>query len=260
MVKWRLVIKTLPWVVLILGLTYARQYVLGIQSLAEFGDIGAVLTAAALIIGFMLAGVMSDYKESEKLPGELATTLETIDDAIVAGARGGKSFDAREFRQRYCDVAAVVVAWFMNRGTLASCFQALHSMNGIIADLERAGLGAIFLARCLSEQHNLRKLVTRIDVIRRTPFIQTGYALLQMFVFATVVLMVFSSFKSWHVQFLVVGTLTLIYLYLLRLISDLDDPFEYAKGYVEGASADVNPYPVLDYFARFKASLASTSG
>jgi hypothetical protein len=70
-IKWRLVIKTLPWVLLILGLTSVRQYVLGIQSLVDFGDIGAILTAAALIIGFMLAGVISDYKESERLPATL---------------------------------------------------------------------------------------------------------------------------------------------------------------------------------------------
>ena len=255
MAKWRLLFKTLPWVLLILGLTYLRQYVLGIQSLVDFGDIGAVLTAAALIIGFMLAGVIGDYKESEKLPGELAATLETIDDAIVAGSRSGKTFDAREFRQRYCDITVVVADWFMNRGAVASCFRALNNMNDLIADLERTGMGAIFVARCLSEQHNLRKLVTRIDVIRRTTFIQTGYALLQMFVLATIVLLVLSNFKNSQVQFLVIGTLTLIYLYLLHLIRDLDDPFEYAKGYVEGASADVSPRPVLEYCERLKASL-----
>jgi hypothetical protein len=75
MVKWRLVVKTLPWVGLVLVLSHVRRSVLNIPPLVEFDDIGAVLTAAALIMGgFMLAGVISDYKESEKLPGELAST------------------------------------------------------------------------------------------------------------------------------------------------------------------------------------------
>lgn len=260
MIKWRLVIKTLPWVLFVLGLTYVRQDVLGIQSLLDFGDIGAILTAAALIIGFMLAGVISDYKESERLPGELATTLETIDDAIVAASRSGKPLDVRAVRQRYYEIAAAVTDWFMNRGTIGSCFQALRSINDLIADLDRSGAGAIFVARCLSEQHNLRRVVTRIDVIRRTQFIGTGYALLQMFVFTTVVLLMVSNFRNWQVQILVVGTLTLIYLYLLRLIRDLDDPFEYAQGYEEGGSADVSPHPVLEYRRRLEASLASSDG
>jgi hypothetical protein len=260
MIKWRLVIKTLPWVLLILGLTYVRQYVLGLQSLVDFGDIGAILTAAALIIGFMLAGVISDYKESERLPGELATTLETVDDAIVAASSAGKPFDARALRHRYYETVVVITDWFMNRGTAASCLQALQSMNELIADLDRRGAGAVFVTRCLAEQHNLRKLVTRIDVIRHTQFIATGYALLQMFVFTTVVLMAFSNFRNWQVQFLVIGTLTLIYVYLLRLIRDLDDPFEYARGYEEGGSADVSPLPVLEYRKRLEASLGVETG
>jgi hypothetical protein len=67
--------------------------------------------------------------------------------------------------------------------------------------------------------------------------------------------MIFSGFRNWQVQFLITGTLSLIYLYLLRLIRDLDDPFEYAAGYVEEGSADVSPQPVLDYQARLKAGL-----
>jgi hypothetical protein len=254
--KWRLVLKTLPWVALVLALTYLRDYVLDIRSLVDFTDIGAVITGAALIIGFMLAGVIGDYKESEKLPGELAAGLEAIDDAIVSGSRGAKPFEAAEFRLRYSEIAGTICDWFLNRRGVGDCYGALRHLNDLIADLERAGLGAVFAARCLAEQHNVRKLVTRIDVIRRTNFIQTGYALLQMFVWTTMALLIFSNFKNWLVQFLVVGTLSLIYIYLLRLIRDLDDPFEYTGGYQEGRSADVNPYPVTDFRARFEASLS----
>lgn len=120
-------------------------------------------------------------------------------------------------------------------------------------------MGAVYVTRCLAEQHNLRRLVTRIDVIRRTRFIQTGYALLQIFVSMSIVLLIFSNFKNWQVQVLVVGPLSLIYLYLLRLIRDLDDPFDYASGYVEGASADVSPHPVADYLDRLRATVAGES-
>lgn len=256
MVKWRLVVKTLPGVALVLALTFVRRYVLNVAPLVDFDDIGAVLTAAALIMGFMLAGVISDYKESEKLPGELAATLEAFEDAIVSGARASGRVEAGEFRRRYSDVAVVVVEWFMNRGTVAACYEAVRGLNALVADLERAGLGTVYIARCMAEQHNLRKLITRIEVIRRTRFIPAGYALVQMFVVTTLVLLIFSGFRNWQVQFLITGTLSLIYLYLLRLIRDLDDPFEYATGYVEEGSADVSPQPVLDYQARLKADLA----
>ena len=260
MAKWRLVIKTLPWVMLVLVLVYIRQYVLGVRSLVDFGDISAVLTGAALIVGFMLAGVISDYKESEKLPGELAASMEAFDDAIVAGSGGTKGFDAGPFRRRYGETVSVIEGWFMNRGTVASCLQALQRMNGLIADLEKTGLHVIFVSRCMAEQHTLRRLVTRIDVIRRTHFIETCYALLQMFVITAIALMIFSGFRDWVVQFLVVGTLSLIYLYLLRFIRDLDDPFEYAGGYRKDMTADVDPYPVVEFCRRYQESLAAHAG
>jgi hypothetical protein len=245
---------------LVLAFVYVRQYVLGIQSVMDFGDIGAVLTGAALIIGFMLAGVIGDYKESERLPGELASTLETVDDAIVAASKATKGFAAGDYRRRYYDIVTVIADWFLNRTTVESCYAALRRMNDLTADLERAGMGVIFLGRCLSEQHNLRRTITRIEVIRRTRFIQTGYALLQIFVVTTIVLLVFANFRNWVVQFLVTGTLSLIYLYLLRLIMDLDDPFEYAGGYQEGTSADVSPHPVLEFHQRFGEALAAERG
>ena len=35
------------------------------------------------LLGFLLAGVLADYKESEKLPGELAASVETIADECL---------------------------------------------------------------------------------------------------------------------------------------------------------------------------------
>lgn len=254
MIKWRLALTTLPWVALVLALTYLRQDVLGIKPLVEFGDIGPVLTGAVLLIGFMLAGVIGDYKESEKLPADLATTLETIDDLFVT-AHSTAPFDLKAVRQRFYALTAIVEDWMLNRKTPEVCYSALRQLNEITGDLERAGVGAVYIARCLSEQHSLRKTITRIDVIRRTKFIETGYALLEIFVATTIILLMFSQFRDWNVQGLVLGALSLIYIYLLRLIRDLDNPFDYDPTRRTLSAADVNPQPVLAYRERLKATI-----
>ncbi|MGQ0570849.1 MAG: hypothetical protein ACT4P5_15195 [Armatimonadota bacterium] len=254
MLKWRLALTTLPWVALVLAVTFVRQNVLGIPPLMDFGDVGPVLTAAALLIGFMLAGVISDYKESERLPADLATTLETIDDTLVT-AHGAKPLDMRAFRQRFYGITTAVEEWMLNRATVEQCLRTLRQLNVLTSDLDRAGVGAPYLARCLAEQHNLRKTITRIDVIRRTKFIETGYALLNIFVATTIFLLVFSQFKTWQVQGLVIGPLSLIYIYLVRLIRDLDNPFDYNPDRPGQSATDVSPHPLLEYRARLKASL-----
>ena len=44
----------------------------------------AIVAADVFLMGFLLSGVWSDYKESEKLPGELASSLEALADEAVS--------------------------------------------------------------------------------------------------------------------------------------------------------------------------------
>ncbi|MDR7420445.1 MAG: hypothetical protein QN178_16205 [Armatimonadota bacterium] len=252
--KWRLALTTLPWVALVLGLAFIRQDVLRVRALVDFGDIGPVLTGVALLIGLMVAGVITDFKESERLPADLATTLETIDDALVT-AHGVTPFDVWAVRKRFYDLTLVIEAWMLNRVRPEECFQALRRLNGLVADVERAGASAVYIARLLAEHHNLRKTITRIDVIRRTKFIETGYALLDILLVTTLLLLIFSQFKNWQVQGLVLGTLSLIYIYLVRLIRDLDNPFDYDPARMERSAADVSTHPLTEYRQRLERAL-----
>jgi hypothetical protein len=54
----------------------------------EFISLNALFTsliaATIFLIGFLITGVISDYKESEKIPGNMAASLETIyDEAYI---------------------------------------------------------------------------------------------------------------------------------------------------------------------------------
>jgi hypothetical protein len=71
MIKWKLMLSTLPLVFLILAFTYVRSEIWQIASLFEFADTAPMITATALVIGFMMAGIMSDYKEGERLPADI---------------------------------------------------------------------------------------------------------------------------------------------------------------------------------------------
>ena len=49
---------------------------LKLTELIELSDAGIVFTGAFFVMGLMLAATMSDFKESEKIPGEVACNLE----------------------------------------------------------------------------------------------------------------------------------------------------------------------------------------
>ena len=80
MIKWKLMLTTLPFVVAALVLRAVLDYVVVFTPVVDFGDVALVLTGGVFLIGFMLSGTMSDFKESEKLPAELACSLETMEE------------------------------------------------------------------------------------------------------------------------------------------------------------------------------------
>ena len=194
----------------------------------------------------MLTGVMADYKESEKLPAQLASALMAIEDSFLAALEAGKGVDQQRIRALHASVTATVTDWFLNRATLDTCLAAINSLNTITGIFDRAGAGAYVVGLVLSTQ-NLRSIVTRIQTIRRTAFIPVGYVLLDLLVGITLLLLIFAAFKNPIVQYLVVGALTLIYVYLLRLIRDLDNPFDYTPNGAAQGTAEIDSTPLVAY-------------
>jgi hypothetical protein len=50
---------------------------LGAEFLSLSSLFTAVVSANIFLIGFLISGVLVDYKESEKIPGDMAASIET---------------------------------------------------------------------------------------------------------------------------------------------------------------------------------------
>lgn len=157
MVKWKLMLTTLPITLLMLLLKMGITYGLHFDGLVKFGDIGLVITGGIFLIGFMLAGVMADYKESERLPAEIACALETIDDTIVLAYGFKPNFDKNDLRTRLQSVTDSILQYFEHKVNEDFVYQKISSITGIAQVMENVPIGAI-CARMSGEQHNLRKI------------------------------------------------------------------------------------------------------
>jgi membrane protein implicated in regulation of membrane protease activity len=91
-------------------------------------------------------------------------------------------------------------------------------------------------------------------VISRTGFLPVGYALLMIVVAIIVGLLFACRFKGTYDEVLLVSFVTLIYVYVVRLIRDLDDPFEYDDGVARGAS-EIELFPIVEFRERLQRSL-----
>lgn len=132
-------------------------------------------------------------------------------------------------------------------------------MNVHFLAMDRAGATA-HANRSIVFMNAVRRAIGRIEVVSRTGFLPTGYAILEVMVVAILMLLLASRFKTPVAEYALIPSITLIYVYMLRLIRDLDDPFEYRADLVRKGAAEVELFPIVEFVERGSARIAAAAG
>lgn len=254
MQKWKLMLTTLPFVVGVTVLKLVLDKGLGFTGVVEFSDVGIVLTGGVFLLGFILAGTMSDYKEAEKIPGEVATTLETIEEIFVLASTGRPGLKLPELRRQVLGLLDDIQAWLLKKKQTPEVFAAMTRMTATVRTLEKEGAGP-YASRAVPQVLMMRKNIQRIDVISRTGFLPPAYALLEVLLAMILMLLLVAKFKSVVAESILVPFVTLVNLYMLRLIKDVDDPFDYRTDGTKVGGAEVDLFPLDEYRTRLAARL-----
>ena len=233
----RLLVRSLPWA---LGVVLLK---LLIDSTSWKGlELSPLLTAAVaaevFIVGFMLTGTTSDFKEAERLPGEVAASLETMADEALITWRDLALPEARDLLAQLLVIGESVRLWLLRDRGLDDVMTELRGLNEpfrVIAPQIQAG----FTTRLKGEQHNLRRVVLRMDTIRRTSYVAAGYLMAEVTAVILVVVMLCTDLGATVPTLALVGLISYVLVYLLSLIRDLDNPFEYAAGRPGAADVDL---------------------
>jgi predicted membrane chloride channel (bestrophin family) len=205
-----------------------------------------IVAANVFLMGFLLSGVLSDYKESERLPGELSACLENLAQE-VAGIRYAKP----EAQVGPCLVLIARLSrdihdWLHKKQRTETLMECLNGLTPQLSAMEQWSQ-ATLVARLKQEQSNLRRTLTRIHTIRETSFISSGYLLADMVTFLLCVGLVLLRIEPFYESLFFVGVISYLMIYLLLLIRDLDNPF----GYYDGNSGeDVSLKPLEDTIIR----------
>jgi len=259
--RWRLFWTSLPVAVVLTTAKLALDEWLGFKGFLEFSsDLNVIFTALIFIMGFILAGTITDFKEAERLPGEIACQLEIMEDwfveASVMAART-KDYPAdaptrQELLTTVRDTARETLEWFKSSAKRSEdIFPAVKRLDEQIKRMEQAGLDRITV-RMLGDVNQLRRGVTRAYTIARTEFMGSAYALFEFFVAFIFVLLLVCSFRTPVVAAVVTSFLGLTYWYLYRLIRDVDNPFDFGQGHTE-----VSLQPLERYVVRIEKRLQS---
>ena len=192
--------------------------------------------------------------QSERIPGELACTFETMEDSIRQAARQKPELDLAHCRRLHAATLSSVIDWLLRRQSQPALFDSVASTLEVACALDKAGVPAIG-GRYVAELHNIRKSITRMGVISRTGALESGFAFLQFLTAVIILLLLLAKFKNLLSEVILVSFVSLIYIYMLGLIKDIDDPFEYNPDGRRRGSAEVELFPLLEYQQRLQERL-----
>jgi hypothetical protein len=104
-----------------------------------------------------------------------------------------------------------------------------------------------------SEQANIRRLLIRMDTMRRTSYVSAGYLIADVTALMILVLLMITEIGPLAPTILVVGVITCLMVYMLALIRDIDNPFEYRGGRPGPADVDLGVLERSEARLRFMA-------
>jgi len=185
-----------------------------------------LISANIFLIGFNVSGVLADFKAGEKLPGELAANIEAISDECVYVYKRTNSGSART-GFNYCrEFTQAVLDWLYHKTKTRDVLQKINSFTNIFLALEDKSQTS-FMSRLKHEQSEIRRAVMRMHEIREIRFSEAAYAITQIMTVAMIFGMIFLKIDPFYEAMFFTVFVAFVFIYMLLLIRDLDDPFAY---------------------------------
>jgi hypothetical protein len=143
---------------------------------------------------------------------------------------------------------------------LDDVFELLRRLNPVFS-VFAPKIQAGFTTRLKGEQANIRKLVIRMDTMRRTSYVSAGYLIAEVTGLFILVLLLITQIGQLAPTLLVVGVITYLLVYVVAMIRDIDNPFEYHDGRPGAADVDLSVLESCETRLRgFAAAMAGHRG
>ena len=186
----------------------------------------SILTGIIFILGFLLAGVVTDYKESERIPNEIAASLYAIwqEADYIKNVQNCQSAPGLLTKLKSF-IPMLKDDFFLKQNDKLS--KLLDAMSDDVILLGKEGATPNYIARMKVEITNLKKTANRITVIKTTDFIPSVFVCIQAITIIFLTVYCLLAVDPWWGGLILVCIFTFVIFTILNLIKDMEDPFEY---------------------------------
>jgi hypothetical protein len=238
--KWSIAVRILPLVFLVAILKFL-SHKFGLEVMELNALFTSLVAGTIFLIGFLISGVLSDYKESEKIPSELAGSLRNLFDDTFTIYKGKNSDNAKQFIDFQKSLGTSLQAWFYKKERTSSILNKISEMNAYFIELDKEGIQANYLIKMKNEQNNIRRIILRTDTIRDTEFVGSAYAIVEVMGFLIALGLIIIKIEPFYASLFLTLLITFFISYMFLLIKDLDNPFDFSIKGETGTEISLKP-------------------
>jgi hypothetical protein len=225
LMKWDLAIRVQPivWLTVFIKAVFI---VLDLQVWDMNPLLSGLIAANVFLLGFLISGVLIDYKEAERLPSDIAASITSIFDEVVSIYNDTNAPIARECIDHLSSMTATLKDWFYKKQHTDDLMDELSRLNRFLAGLDSSS-GNGSMARIKAEQSAIRRTLIRVRTMRGTFFVPSGYAIAEATNVTVIAALWLTDITAPFESMFYVGLITFLTSYILVLIRRLDNPFDY---------------------------------
>lgn len=221
--KYKLLLETAVFVFLIIGAKLLiEQFNLEFIQLSPLFT--SVIAGGIFIVSIILSGVVSDYKESERLPAEIASSIENIYEDGLYVRKLKNKFNLDTLRKTLHQLTQDIKKDLAQPDSRLALKMVSELSNSFLA-MEKLGIPANYIVRLKQEQSLIRKSLLRIYHIQRIKFLPSAYILAETIVFLIIGLLIFTRIEPFFDGMIMVAFISYLFIFLIKLLRTVDQPF-----------------------------------
>lgn len=225
--------KCLIVLIPLLAVQCILRFYFNFTGIIELSTILIFVAPSIFIIGFILNSAMADYKESEKIPGNIIGAIDAIGDAYLLANPNNYQNMIIIKNSLYCRIKNAFIQQYFN--SMPKRIKEVQDLYTLSTETPMP-----IQIKYRQEYLNLIAIMRRVNTIKTTRNLPAAYTLLKTLIGGILVMLCLSVFKTNYELFAISTVIPLLFIYLYHLIADIDDPFEYDKDLNKAGEAEID--------------------
>lgn len=222
--RWNILAVALGTTTVVMAAKYALHHVIHFEPIEQSSLHNALISSAIFVMSFLLSATINDYKESERIPAQFASTIDDMYHDAKSIHSDYPKFDLAAFREGLLDILRQFRGG--TRRDRHAVRREITDLHGSFAQMEKAGVPPNFVVKLKQQTSILSNNLYRVNYIQKIHFLPSASLLSWLIVGIVTGTLLLTNQSTAYGELAITGSITFIMVYIVRLIHVARLPFQ----------------------------------